>query len=176
LTETLVDNPEFDWRYPTIPQKYFTGIPMDCNNGKRLGGSSAINGMIYNRGNRNDFDNWVTRYGAKGWSYEEVLPYFMRAENNTDPLLVAQNPGFHGTAGPVGVSTDPLPAPLLLVHQQALNSIGIRSMDINGANQLGTTIAQATARDGRRSSTANAYIDPNPHSGMCFSVMLRRFS
>ena len=66
MAEALIDNPEFDWRYPTIPQRFFTGIPMDANNGKRLGGSSAINGMIFNRGNRRDFDNWVTKYGAEG--------------------------------------------------------------------------------------------------------------
>ena len=66
MAEVLIDNPEFDWRYPTVPQIGFTEISMDANNGKRLGGSSAINGMIYNRGNARDFDNWVTSYGAVG--------------------------------------------------------------------------------------------------------------
>ena len=64
--EGLIDNPEFDWRYPSIPQKFFTRTSIDQNNGKRLGGSSAINGMIYNRGNRKDYDNWATTYGAEG--------------------------------------------------------------------------------------------------------------
>ncbi|XP_054155736.1 L-sorbose 1-dehydrogenase-like [Oppia nitens] len=164
MAEVLIDNPEFDWRDPSVPQKYFTGGVMDTNNGKRLGGSSAINGMIYNRGNRRDFDNWVYSYGAQGWSYEEVLPYFMKSENNSDRLVLANNPGFHGTQGPLRVSSDPRPAPLLALWTQTLNELGIQSLDINGANQLGTTVAQSTAADGLRSSTANAYIDPNPHS------------
>ena len=88
------------------------------------------------------------------------MPYFIKSENNTDAALVGQNPGFHGTEGPIRVSTDPNPAPLLRIHQLALGEIGIQSIDINGASQVGTTIAQATAADGLRSGTANMYIDP----------------
>ena len=70
LSERLVDNDEYDWRYKTVPQKYFTGVSMDVNLGKAIGGSSTINGMLYNRGNSRDFDLWVEKFGAKGMYFD----------------------------------------------------------------------------------------------------------
>jgi hypothetical protein len=88
------------------------------------------------------------------------LPYFIKYENNTDPLLVAQNPGFHGTTGPFRVTTDPNPAPLHRIYGKSLNEWGIPTTDVNGPNQVGTMLGQATAAEGIRSGTAQVYIDP----------------
>src|SRR5699024_5629202 len=87
----------WDWNYQTVPQKH-TGVPHYWPRGRMLGGSSSMNAMIYIRGNRADYDGWRDRHGAVGWGYEDVLPYFKRAEGNTslgEPL--------HGTAGPLRV-------------------------------------------------------------------------
>ena len=159
---------EFDWNYTDVRQLYyglvFNGIVPETR-GKVIGGTSSINTMIYNRGNRRDYDSWVTQYGAKGWSYDEVLPYFIKSENNSDINIVLQNPGFHGTRGPLQVSSDPNPQPILLVNQKVLNEFGFETIDVNGAKQLGTGIGQSTINpnNGFRSGTGNAYIDPNPH-------------
>lgn len=119
--------------------------------------------MLYNRGNRRSYDNWARTYGATGWDYESVLPYFIRSENNTDLRLVAENPGYHGTNGPMGVSELYRPDPILYVFQKQMNSFGIPTLDINGANQTGTMIYELTIKDGVRASTANAYLEPNPY-------------
>ena len=88
------------------------------------------------------------------------MPYFIKFENNSDQLIVGQNPGFHGTTGPFRVSTDPNPAPLLRIYEKSLNEWGIPTTDVNGPNQLGTMIGQAAAAEGIRSGTAQVYIDP----------------
>lgn len=99
-----------------------------------------------------------------GWSYEEVLPYWLKSENNTDPVVVAQNPGFHGTSGPLVVSSDPNPRPIITLHERAVNELGFKSIDINGATQRGTMIAQSNIDLGTRVSTANAYLLPRPQN------------
>ncbi|CAG2107321.1 unnamed protein product [Medioppia subpectinata] len=89
------------WKYYNEPhdnygQQYAGGRVPD-QRGKTLGGSTAHNTMYYNRGNRRDFDEWANTYGAVGWSYRDVLPVFREWENNTDPVIVANNPDYHGT-------------------------------------------------------------------------------
>ena len=93
-----------------------------------------------------------------------MLPFWLKSENNTDPLVVAQNPGFHGTTGPLVVSSDPQPRPIILLHERAVNEAGIRSIDINGATQVGTMIAQSNIDMGTRHSIANAYLLPRPQN------------
>lgn len=154
-------NSEYDWKYSTVPQNWVSPYRIPQARGKGLGGSTTINNMVYNRGNRRDFDNWVTTFGAKGWAYRDLLPYFVNSENNTDDSIVNGNPGFHGTAGPVTISSNPYPDPILLLYQKTLYDYGIPSTDINGRQQLGTAIAQSFIGNGLRSSTANAYLEPN---------------
>lgn len=114
------------------------------------------------RGHRNTFDIWAKEFGAQGWSYEEVLPFFMKYESNLDPHIVSN--GFHGTAGPIEVSSWPHPPPIIQIHQKTMNELGFANVDINGPQQLGTMIMQAMIDSkGRRSSASNAYIDPNPY-------------
>lgn len=183
LAPALV-NTEADWQYVTTPQMnigrgfpnarihqpkgtnirfYSTFISEMYFIGKVIGGTSSINWMLYNRGNRRSYDNWARTYGATGWDYNSVLPYFIRSENNTSPTIVAQNYGYHGTSGPMGVSPEPRPDQILYLFQKQMNSFGIPTLDINGANQLGTMIYELTVKNGVRSSTGNAYIDPNPY-------------
>ncbi|CAG2116118.1 unnamed protein product, partial [Medioppia subpectinata] len=156
-------NTEYNCRYHTVPQKWFTPYRVPVPRGRGIGGSSTINNMVYSRGNRQDYDRWVTEFGAYGWSYEEMLSYFVKSENNTDSSVVATNTIFHGTGGPVKVFTDPNPDPLLRVYNDVLNSeLGLPNTDINGPNQLGVTIAQSFIYEGIRQSTGNAYLTPNP--------------
>jgi choline dehydrogenase-like flavoprotein len=158
---------DVDWQYKTVPQteigQAFIDHRINTPKGKVIGGTSTINWMLYNRGNRRSYDNWVNTYGANGWSYDEVLPYFKRSENNTDPEIVRQNAGYHGTNGPMKVSSMPKPDQILFLFQDVMNKLGIPTIDVNGESQSGTMIYQLTVNDGTRSGTGNAYIDPNPH-------------
>ncbi len=109
-----------------------------------------------------DFDNWENIYGAKGWSYEEVLPYFLKSENNTDTELVANSPEYHSTGGPLGVSSHKNPDPVYKTYLEAANKLGYPTVDTNGQNQSGIAIVQSTIGwDGIRSSTTNAFLVPN---------------
>ena len=95
---------EYDWNYTMAEQ--FVGQAFDNKRiveyrGFTLGGSSSLNVFVYNRGNKRDYDNWADEFGAVGWSYQDVLKYFIKFENNTDPTIVAN--GYHGTSGPVQV-------------------------------------------------------------------------
>ena len=132
--------------------------------GKTLGGSSTHNDMVYNRGHPKDYDSWEHKYGAKGWNFEEVLPYFKRFENNTDPKILAMSPGYHGVNGPLQLTTPTHPGENLLRLKRVYNLLGFGDTDINGAVQTGTMVGQSfiTTR-GLRSSTSNGYIDPNPY-------------
>nr|XP_027201587.1 uncharacterized protein LOC113795591 [Dermatophagoides pteronyssinus] len=166
MTPWLVGT-EMDWQYLTVPQQNIGQAFRDHRirqpKGKVIGGTSTINWMLYNRGNRHSYDNWYQTYGCDGWDYNSILPYFIRSENNTSPKIVSKNPGYHGTQGPIGVSPMYRPDPMLFVFQKQMNSFGIPTLDINGANQLGTMIYELTVNDGKRCSTGNSYLDPNPY-------------
>jgi len=103
-----------------------------------MGGSSTINGMAYVRGNRRGYDAWTTRYGARGWTYDEVLPYFIRSENNTDPEIVRKYHGYHGTNGPLTVSSVRDPDPIFVRLRDALVSLGFTQNDSNADSNFGT--------------------------------------
>lgn len=107
--------------------------------GRVVGGSHTINFNIYNRGNRHDFDYWANYYGLQEWSFENVLPYFQRTENNTNRRYVEAAPNYHSTRGQVEVSSPPNPDPILLKYMEGWNLQGLPYTDVNGPNQLGTS-------------------------------------
>jgi len=120
-----------------------------------LGGSSSINGMVYMRGQRQDYDHWA-QLGVKGWSYDEVLPYFRKAENN-----VRGESEYHGIGGPLQVSELTEHTPLVKALVEAAQEVGLPfNPDFNGAVQDGVGYTQVTIARGRRNSTAVAYLKP----------------
>ena len=123
--------------------------------GKVLGGSGSINAMIYVRGNRADYDGWAAG-GAEGWSYDEVLPYFKRSEDNE-----RGEDAFHGVGGPMSVSDSRAMSPLIETMIEASRLAGHEvNPDFNGARQEGVGRFQLTQRNGRRCSTAAAFLHP----------------
>jgi choline dehydrogenase-like flavoprotein len=152
----LNKSPRFNWLYASTAQKGLAGRQVSIPRGRVLGGSSAINGMIYIRGQAEDYDNWAES-GCTGWSYEDVLPYFKRAEGNTDDSL---DPTYHGTDGPLTVEPLQDPNPLDEVFLDAAQRLQLRSNpDFNGATQEGVGIYQVTQSGGQRQSSASAYLD-----------------
>lgn len=122
-----------------------------------LGGSSVLNAMIYVRGNRHDYDQWEA-LGNTGWSYDQVLPYFKKSEDNRNPYL-SQTP-YHGRGGYLTVQESPWRSPLALAFVKAGEELGYLNRDINGEQQTGFMIAQGTIRRGSRCSTAKAFLRP----------------
>lgn len=145
-----------NWAFETVPQKGLNGRKGYQPRGKCLGGSSAINAMIYIRGHQQDYDQWAA-LGNDGWSYQEVLPYFIRSENNQD----IQNE-FHGNAGPLGVSNLRTDSPWHERYVTAAKQQGYRILqDFNGAEQEGLGVYQVTHVNGERCSAARAYLFPH---------------
>jgi len=151
----LVGNPRINWDYYTEPEPQLGGRRLYWPRGKVLGGSSSINAMCYIRGAAADYDEWV-RYGARGWSYAEVLPYFIKAERQSRGASV-----FHGSSGPLGVEDLRHTNPLSGIFLNATREKGFSANeDFNGAEQSGFGFYQVTQWQGRRSSTAVAYLRP----------------
>ncbi|GFQ79428.1 glucose dehydrogenase [Trichonephila clavata] len=155
---------DIDWNYSTAPQAH-TGAGLVNRSvawpsGKTVGGSSVINAMLNLRGNKKNYDDWAA-HGAHGWSYDEVLRYFKKLEDNTDAEYVKN--GYHGTGGPVTVSKPPYESELKSAVLEAAENKGYRIGDINGPDATGFYDLQATIRDGQRCSAAKAYLAPNDH-------------
>jgi len=145
------------WHYETVPQDGFNGRRGFQPRGKALGGSSAINAMIYARGPRSDYDGWEAM-GNPGWGFDDVLPYFKRSEANA----LHRDPVYHGVDGPLSVTSLRSPSPLNDVFLEACQSQGIPfNSDMNGAEHHGCYHVQVTQRDGERHSVAAAFIHPN---------------
>ena len=144
-----------NWMYQTEPEPGLNGRNVFQPRGKVLGGSSSINGLLYVRGQHQDYDRWRQR-GNLGWGYEEVLPYFKKAEDQT-----RGGGDFHGVGGPLPVSDWRHSDPLSMAFVDAAVQVGIpRNPDFNGAAQEGAGFFQTTTRGGRRASTAAAYLRP----------------
>ncbi|TAL73439.1 MAG: glucose-methanol-choline oxidoreductase [Rhodanobacter sp.] len=143
-------------RYQTVPQAGLDGRRGFQPRGRVLGGSSAINAMIYCRGHRSDYDGWAAA-GNPGWDYASVLPYFKRTE---DSECFGAN-AWHGQGGPLGVSWLRSPFPSTAAFVEACAAAGLpRTPDYNGEQQEGSSPAQVTMRGGERCSAARAYLEP----------------
>ena len=145
-----------NWAFHTEPQSALNGRRGYQPRGRVLGGSSAINAMAYVRGHRSDYDHWA-ELGNRGWSYREVLPYFLRAEDNRD-----RGDEWHGRDGPLGVSDLRSGNPFQQHYLDAAREAGLPlTDDFNGAHQEGVGLYQVTQRDGQRCSAYHAYIKPH---------------
>ncbi len=146
---------KLDWNYVTEPEPHVDGRELYIPRGKTLGGSSSMNAMLYVRGRPIDYDLWV-QAGAEGWGWEDVLPYFMRSEDNTRGASE-----FHGAGGELRVSDQRSPRPLNDTFLAACAAAGIPNVaDYNGPEQDGASVFQTTQRGGRRWSTADAFLRP----------------
>jgi choline dehydrogenase len=145
----------FDWDLEGEPEPGLDNRRLYLPRGRMLGGCSSINAMIYIRGNRVDYDGWVAA-GCDGWGYDDVLPYFKRSEDNE-----RGEDGFHGVGGPMSVSDSRSMHALIDTMLEAAGQAGHeRNPDFNGARQEGVGRFQLTQRDGRRCSTADAFLRP----------------
>ena len=144
-----------DWGYATEPEPGLDNRRIEAMRGKVLGGSSSINVMAYTRGHRGDYDRWAQK-GARGWSYADVLPYFKRAET-----WEGGEDKYRGGSGPLGTQWAKTQDPLYEAWIDAGKAAGIpHTDDYNGRSAEGFGNSQYTIRNGRRSSTANAYLKP----------------
>ena len=144
-----------DWNYSTEPEPHAHNRQLYWPRGKVLGGSSAINAMIYIRGNRLDYDHWKS-LGNDGWGYDDVLPYFIKSENQEHG-----GSQFHGSGGPLCVSDLRYVNPLTRAFLAGAAELGIpANADFNGAAQEGAGLYQVTQRAGQRHSGADAYLKP----------------
>jgi choline dehydrogenase len=151
----LLTNPAANWLYSSEPEANTNGRKLPVPRGRLLGGSSAINGMAFVRGQAQDFDTWA-QMGNQGWSYESVLPFFKRMESYD-----GGDDRFRGRDGPLRI-TNPEPRdPLYATLIRAAGEVGIaHNPDYNGARQDGIAMSQASIAAGRRMSTARCYLDP----------------
>ena len=151
---------EIDWAEMTVPQKHacygLDGRRSRWPRGKVLGGSSSINAMMYVRGNREDFDRWRDM-GADGWGYEDVLPYFKKSEDFTG----TGEDAYHGRGGYLTVShATQYRTQAAKSFVEGTKELGYKEVDYNGKTQTGVSFAQFNIRDGRRWSTARAFVHP----------------
>ncbi len=151
---TMLD-PTVTWQFGSGPEPHLNNRIINWPRGRVIGGTSAINGLLYVRGQAQDFDTW-RQLGNAGWSYADVLPYFKRAEDQE-----RGEDEFHGAGGPLGVSDVRMNNPLCEAYIKASVAAGIpHTTDFNGASQEGAGYYQLTTKNGRRSSTAVAYLKP----------------
>ena len=152
-------NSEVDWYYRTTPQKNSFLASREQRSywprGKVLGGSSSINGMIYARGSPTDYDTWA-EMGADGWTFDDVLPYFLKSEDSQ----LGIDSKYHSTGGPLTVSYPSYSTVAAKAFVEAGRELGYRVGDYNGESPFGFSIGQMTIRNGKRCSTATAFLRP----------------
>ena len=150
-----LNDPKVNWLYETEVDEGTGGRPHKWPKGKVLGGSSSINGLLYVRGQGADYDNWA-QMGARGWSWDDVLPYFRKSENQQRGANE-----HHGNEGPLHVSDFPDEHPVSKALVQACVQAGVRDKaDLNDGDQEGASFFQATMKNGQRCSAAVAFLHP----------------
>ncbi len=143
------------WGWHTTPQRHMKDMVIRYTQAKVIGGGSSINAQIYTRGNALDYDEW-RQAGCTGWGYDDILPYFRKAEDNDTHAN-----RYHGQGGPLGVSQPRAPLPICDAYFAAAAQLGIpRNLDMTGEVQDGVGFYQLTQKNYRRSSTAVAYLRP----------------
>ena len=148
-----MNDPVVNWRLYTEPEPHLHERKLYWPRGRTLGGSSSINGLVFIRGQAEDYDAWA-KLGNAGWSYKDVLPYFIKSENNQRGA-----DAFHGDKGPLRVSDIGIEHPLVEAFIGASNEVGIpRNADFNGKTQEGAGYYQLTTHKGLRASTARTYL------------------
>lgn len=158
LTSSLVQNSEYDWCYKAEPDPSLGGRSDIWPGGKLLGGGSSLNGMMFVRGHRWDYDNWAAM-GASGWDYASVLPYFRRIEDNERGA-----DEWRGTGGPISVAEGRARYPVVEKWIEAAQQAGIpRSPDLNGKDAEGVDYIQVSQRGGLRCSAARGYLERLDH-------------
>ena len=149
-------SPKFGWGLSTVPQQHLNGRRVPLPRGRVIGGTGSINGMAYFRGPAKDFDDWAAA-GNPGWSYADLLPYFLRSEHNPE---YAGSP-YHATGGPMGVSFPTSRNRLCDAFNASMASLGYKELpDFNVPDPNGYGYRQGTIWKGRRVSTASAYLKP----------------
>jgi choline dehydrogenase-like flavoprotein len=147
------------WGYETVPQKHMQGRVLRITQAKVIGGGSTINAQIYIRGNKRDYDEW-RQLGCEGWSYEDVLPYFKKAEHNSRGANK-----YHGTGGPLGVSDPTGLLPICEAFFAAAGEAGVpRNPDFNGEDQDGIGPYQLTQRNAKRCSVVTGHLNAEVRS------------
>lgn len=144
----------FNWAFDTVPQKGLNGRVGYQPRGKGMGGSTAINALMYMRGHPGDYDEWES-LGCPGWGYKDVLPIFRKSENNE-----VYRDEYHGQGGELNVASLRTDNPYHQILTDMLRDAGLRETDLNGAEQEGYSITQVMQKNGERCSVANAFIDP----------------
>ncbi len=146
----------YDWKYESEPEPHLNGRRIYHARGKVLGGSSSINGMIFQRGNPLDYQRWAADPGMSGWDYAHCLPYFKRMET-----CLAGGDEFRGTDGPIVLERGPAANPLFAAFFEAVQQAGFDlTKDVNGYRQEGFAAFDRTISRGRRLSAARAYLHP----------------
>ncbi|QDL39845.1 choline dehydrogenase [Rhodoferax sediminis] len=151
----LVDNPVVDWRYESKPDPSHGNRRLAVPRGKMLGGSSSINAIVYNRGQKLNYDTW-SQLGCKGWGYQDVLPYLKKLESTE-----IGSDEYRGRNGPIKVTQSKKLSSFYDLFIESAGATGIPfNPDYSGASQEGVAMAQMTARRGERQSTATSYVQP----------------
>jgi len=152
----LLGTPQADWMYETEPDPSLGGRRVMWNAGRILGGGSTINGMMYIRGSRADYDEWAQALGCTGWGWDDVLPWFLKSEDFAGPA-----DGSHAVGGPLGVTPVRDVHPLSRAFLAACGEVGLRAVaDYCGGDIDGSFLAFVNQKRGRRASTARAFLAP----------------